>query len=218
MASNEKFTRWTTAISITIAAFAISISLLEMWSKQRKNELSQWQRVVVYQIIEKEQGLKFDDIKSKYIVAAQQFESFDIPKKEIQDGALRSILMGLHKDDLVHIASDRRYRPVLAKWQPKEDIMWKMFEHEMKMKELYPKIRVEVVELLNLECGKYNKDQLYRKISGKYDIEFPIFFDMLNSMRGREVNKLSDETWCSTYDINIEEEKEHNNTTAPDRE
>lgn len=48
----------------------------------------------MYRLIE-EGATSFDEIRTGYVVAAQQFSDVRIPKKDIQDGALKRLLLSM---------------------------------------------------------------------------------------------------------------------------
>jgi hypothetical protein len=92
---------WIGAASAVIAASAFVFSVLTRRKADGEAELRNWQRVVIYSLIEQASPILFDDLKSRYLQKAQQMLFHRVPKKEIQDASLRRILLDLQKDGVI---------------------------------------------------------------------------------------------------------------------
>ncbi len=64
-----------TSLTLVVAAVTFVYALVERNSRERRQEIRNWQRVIIYDLI-KGGVRKFDDIRVRYVVAAQQFDNF----------------------------------------------------------------------------------------------------------------------------------------------
>jgi len=81
--------------------------LYEANSRQWEQKVQNWQSAIVYQIIEKNQGIWFDGISESYVNEAQK-TSVPIPREKLTNVQLRLVLMGLISKNIIshdHIAS-----------------------------------------------------------------------------------------------------------------
>ena len=78
------------AASAVIAATAFVFSLWVRWKGERDAELRNWQRVVIYFLIEESKAARkrasFEDLKSEYL-RSTAVAAMKLPRKEIQDDA-----------------------------------------------------------------------------------------------------------------------------------
>ena len=77
---------------------------------EREAELRDWQRVVIYTLIEEAAPIAFKDLKSRYLRRAQELLSRKVPRKVIQDDSLKRILLDLQKDGVVMRRTDLTYQ------------------------------------------------------------------------------------------------------------
>lgn len=197
---SEKISHWAGALSALIAAIALAISLAKYWSDTEASKIGKWQEVAVYEYILENPLKTFREIKIGYIVEAQQITSFSLPKEEIQDDSLRKILLKLQADGLIRLRDTLQYEVVLAVYQPNPQEILDIVKKQQELNDLYPMIKVKVIDLLKRDCGQLNQEEIYRKVSESINIEQHIFLDMLHSMRGKEVSLEDDLTWCITID------------------
>jgi hypothetical protein len=101
---------WTAVASAVVAVFTFIFSVRMRYRAERESTLRDWQRVVIYSLIEESVALSFDDLKSRYLQKAGQLLTHNVPKKDIQDDALKRILLDLQKDNLVIRHQDRTYQ------------------------------------------------------------------------------------------------------------
>jgi hypothetical protein len=73
-----------TSLTLVVTALAFVYTLWEHNSRESRREIQEWQKVVVYGIIENGTTV-FDEIIVRYVVAAQQFSDLSIPSDTIQD-------------------------------------------------------------------------------------------------------------------------------------
>jgi hypothetical protein len=62
---------WMPAISAASAALAFVYSVWVRLKTERDSRLRDWQRVVIYTLIQDMPGTSFDDLKAKYLQRAQ---------------------------------------------------------------------------------------------------------------------------------------------------
>ena len=97
---------WTAgALSLVISTATFVFNVVDRVIKERRDELLKWQRAIVYSIIQ-DGAITFEDIKLRYLAAAQQISDIKVPKKEIQDSALKLVLLSLVEGKLVSVTSD----------------------------------------------------------------------------------------------------------------
>src|SRR5262245_28782777 len=149
---------WIAAISAFIAASAFVFSVLTRRKTERDAELRNWQRVVIYSLIEQASPLSFDDLKSRYLQRAQQLLSDPIPKKEIQDDALRRILLDLQKDGLILRKDDLRYQVQLK--IPVEASALEELQRMRREKTL----KAKLLALIERDSGVYTAETLVRRL------------------------------------------------------
>ena len=98
-----------TATSAVVAATTFAITMIARSRETEKKRVESWQRIVIYQIIRTQDGCNFTYIKTAYLQEAQTLESFSLPKSEIQNDALRKILLSMVVDNLILEDVEGRY-------------------------------------------------------------------------------------------------------------
>lgn len=201
---SEKIAHWATAVSAVISAIVLVISIFKYWGDTDKEKVSDWQKVVVYEIILKNKDNNFNAIKIGYVTESQQITTFDIPREQIQNDSLMKVLLELQESRLINLTDKGLYVPVLAYIQknPSEYMaqMISMLQSEKQNSELYPVVKTKILDVIKNDCGKYDQGTLYRAVSEKIEVDAPMFYNILHRMRGNEVHLLDDNTWCATYD------------------
>ena len=174
-----------TGLSLVVTALTLIFAFWEHHVREKQRQLLNWQKVVVYKIIEDGHNV-FDDIKINYIAETQQFLEFDIPKEEIQDGALKLVLMSLLETKLISISLDDQY--VLNKVSLQENDFKELAAGEMRKRMNQPRLLGKLYEFLDRESGKYTIDQLYRTLEiDQYENTFDDFNVLLREMANRNV-------------------------------
>lgn len=98
------------ALSAVVGALSF---VYTVWSKRKtdgESELLDWQRVVIYSLIEDSAPIDFDDLKSRYKRKAKEMLSGRLPAKVIRDDSLKRILLDLQKDGVVMRRTDLSYQ------------------------------------------------------------------------------------------------------------
>src|ERR1700742_3891450 len=149
---------WIPAISAASAASAFVYSVWVRLKTERDARLRDWQRVVIYTLIQDMSVTSFDDLKVKYLQRAQQLLTVSVPKKEIQDDALRRILLDLQRDNLIYRGDSSTYQ-IQYKF-PVEAWAFDLLKRSEKVRHLKPKV-LAIVEQNN---GIYTSDALARKL------------------------------------------------------
>jgi hypothetical protein len=162
----KDFADLATSLTLIVAALTFVYTLLERNSRERRKELQDWQKVVVYQIVDEGTG-DFDQIRVHYVIAAQQFPDFKIPKKDIQDGALRLLLLSLMESRLISITEDGQY--IVNRVSLAENIMRSAAISQMQKKLAENKLLSQLFLTLDHDSGKYGVDQLYRVLKASED-------------------------------------------------
>ena len=100
----KEFAELGEALSMVVAALALCFAVYERRTREKDRRILEWQRVVVYGLIDSG-ATTFNDLKVRYVTAASQFQDVEIPKGNIQDSALRLVLLALIRDRLVSQSS-----------------------------------------------------------------------------------------------------------------
>jgi hypothetical protein len=170
---------WAAAASAMIAAFAFVFSVLTGFKTQRDAELRSWQRVVIYSLIEQAAPISFEDLKSKYLQKAQQLLSGKVPKKEIQDDALKRILLDLQKDGVIIRRDDCSYQVQVK--VPMEAWAYEELKRLLRERTLKPKL----LAIVERESGVHTSDSLVRWLHDqKIMVSFEEVDDLLHQLRG----------------------------------
>jgi hypothetical protein len=208
----EKISHIAAALGVVIAAFTLWHALDEQNQRASREEISKWQQVAVYNIILSHEQISFKEIKSKYLDASMQVSFEELPKNELKDDALRAALIDLQAANLIFLTTDKNYRVTMASWQyPRKERVLDLLNYDMKIKMLYPKVRLKIMDVLFKNCGQYTQEQLHREVDSTFKVEFAVFVDMLHQMRNREVLLYEDGTWCLTHDISLENNSTNGN-------
>lgn len=160
----KDFADLATALSLVVGALTFVFAFVDKAGRDRRTELLSWQRVIVYKIIE-EGGAEFEDIKIRYVIAAQQFADFKIPKKEIQDGALKLVLLSLMEARLISRTDEGTF--VVNVVSLHENMFKDLAVAQMHKQLGMGKIMSALYELLDRESGAYTIDQLYRRVNAQ---------------------------------------------------
>lgn len=148
-----------TSLTLIVAALTFVYTIWERNSRERRRELEDWQRVLIYDLIETG-AIEFDEIRTRYVVAAQQFSGFRIPRKAIQDGALKRLLLSMVEARLISITDADTY--AVNRVSQSEDQFKRAAIVEMQKRQGLNTILSTVFQTLDSDSGKFTIDQLYR--------------------------------------------------------
>ena len=96
--------------SAVVATTSFVYSVVVRRRGERANELRDWQRVVIYTLIEEAASITFDDLKSRYLQKAKAMLSRHVPNRVIQDDSLKRILLDLQSEGVVIRGADLAYQ------------------------------------------------------------------------------------------------------------
>ncbi|WP_226669120.1 hypothetical protein [Microbulbifer aggregans] len=156
------FGKLTTTFSTAIAAGAFALSAWIWVSDNHAKKVTDWQSVVVYEVIRDGKGVTFQDIRTMYLDKAAQLKDFDLSKDDISDSALQKILINLSSSMIVYLDfSDRYY---ISK-QPKRDerSMGNFDDFQIKQ-DTQEKMRARIVRIIEDDPEKYTTDAISRKL------------------------------------------------------
>lgn len=145
-------------VSVVIAAITFVFSLLERNAREKRKEIADWQRLAVYESI-RAGSTTFETIKLNYVVAAQQYPGIDIPKKDIQDGALRLALLSLIEAKLISLSVDGRY--LLNVVSTDEEEYKKVLIKNLTYRENMAQMGNRVIDALRRESGRHTVEELF---------------------------------------------------------
>ena len=99
-----------------------------------------------------------------------------VPKADIQDGALKVVLISLLESNLISLTTDGQYLLNVVE-PPGANASKKMMEEmAIKMMTVQTKIIPKVHELVQMQPGIYSIDALYRHLKDRYDdLDFDAF-------------------------------------------
>lgn len=198
-----KIANWMTAVATLATAASLGLALYQHTQKEAKEEVAQWQRVLLYKIISEGNGVSFRDLKLRYVAEATQLQSFKLPAKEIQDDALRFNLLDLQKDRLVILGLNGTYRPLVEIPDLQRDMITSMVRTEASRKDAYYVQRPKILRLIEAESGRYTIEELYQRVrDAKMEVSEEDFYNLISSLRvERFVNRDDRGRLWSTYDI-----------------
>jgi hypothetical protein len=160
----KDFADLASSLSVVVAALAFVLALIERTTRERKSQLLGWQRVVVYRLVE--DGIsEFEQIKLHYVVAAQQYPDFKIPTRDIQDGALKLVILSLIEARLISRTDEGDYVVNVISLQENQlkNLAFAQVHKQMGV----ARLTSQLYEALERESGKFTVDQLYRHLDGK---------------------------------------------------
>jgi hypothetical protein len=165
----------TTEISAAVAAMTLLFGVYKAWRKFEGDRLREWQKVVVYSIIEKNfpEPTSFDYIRSRYLETVQAFDEFSIPRKQIRDSALVRVLLCLIEGAVIVRIIDGRYTIPVAGPSNQE-----LFDRMRRMNALGDAI----LTVLASDSGRYSREELKNRLGQQFPFGAGEFEGLLNSM------------------------------------
>jgi hypothetical protein len=150
-----------TALTLIVATVTFVLALSEHRKREQEKRVQNWQRVVVYKIIN-DGVADFDQIKIRYVTEAQQISTFKLPKEEIQDDALQLALMTLISDHLISKSADADSAYLVNAASQHENQIKSLAMGQIQRQMSQNRILSKLYETLEVNSGKYTIDQLYR--------------------------------------------------------
>ena len=151
-----------TALTLVVATVTFVLALIEHRQRERDKRIQNWQKVVVYKLIE-DGASEFNEIKVLYVTEARQFSEFNLPQQEIQDSALRLALMSLLSERLISKSAETGgflINVVSTQESKIKDLAMIQIQQKMAQNLLVTRL----YEKLDNESGRYTTDQLYRAL------------------------------------------------------
>lgn len=193
-----------TALSTAIAAGTLGFALYQHNAKENSEKVSKWQQTLIYKIISERSATNFEAIKAHYITEAAQLTQFELPKEEIQDEALRYILLELQKDKLITVTSSKLYKPLVDGPNQQFAIMLDILKTDFDRKSAYYIQRPRILRLIESIEGP-TSTELYQKVKDdKIDISEDDFYNVIFSLRiERFVMKDINQRLWATHDEEV---------------
>jgi hypothetical protein len=164
------------ALSLIVAAATLYFSYRSERTRKLREEVTNWQRVVVYRTIAKGKT-DFEEIKQAYLGEAQQLAGLELGKEQIQDNALMLVLMSLLESKLISLAAENRYLLTVAS---EGENQWReIFGQEAIYRQKAIELRARLLAILETESGKYTIETMHR--SEKIE-ELGLKFDAYNAL------------------------------------
>jgi hypothetical protein len=92
-------------LGVVVAAVGVWITIEDLNKKEATKAIDEWQRSVVYDLIEKNPGIRFPNLSVRYVTEAQKLPN-QIPRKQIDDEHLRLALLGLIQGNAIVVVGD----------------------------------------------------------------------------------------------------------------
>ena len=196
-----------TAFSAVMSFLAVAVAAFQYYQFEQDKKTEDWQKVVVYKyVLEEENPVNFNQIKSNYVANAQQLRSFDLEEESIQDDALRKVLLDLQSSGVIQMVKDEKFEPVVEKTSVAMTLMRDMLIQQKLTPDYkdYVELQQIIFDELSFEgnCYKYTPDTLWAKISNSKKLKFnqASFLETLHSMRPHLVLFRADGKLCLNYD------------------
>lgn len=158
---------------IEMAATIIGISagvigLYKYFSDKREKELREWQKVVIYKILQQNEitPLRFTDILDRYRSAVQAFVAVDLKKNEISEDALRRVLLELACSGIVILEQNDSFLLKIAKAQT-------FLETRLEL------VNQELIRMIAPNPFVYTLDDFAKEVSSKIDMPMPLLRDWI---------------------------------------
>jgi hypothetical protein len=160
-----------------IAGLALALSLWATFGDHRLSRTREWQRVVVYTVVE-ERSLSghpaaLTEIQLHYLQRAQQILNVRLSRKELQEAALRRILLDLQADGLVEQGVDGRYR------LPGRSALDAHTADQLNSLLRERQIRPRVLKILERKSGHITREGLVRELS---EADVHVSFDEIDNL------------------------------------
>jgi hypothetical protein len=161
------------ALTFVVAAVTFILTVLDKHQRLRKVELQNWQRLVVHEVCKK--PVNFEQIKRAYLDAVVQFQEFKIPKKEIQDGALKLALFSLRASGLISLDTQDQY--FQKRQSASAEILTESALMQARIQTVYPVLWSRLYDLLE-RGGEYTVEKAFLKLKVKENLGMD--FDQFN--------------------------------------
>lgn len=167
-----------------IALLSLLFGGYKYYESVKASKIADWQRVVVFSAINRTNGLSYKEIKSSYLEAALQLDSFDLPKSEIQNGALQRILLNLLREKVVGLDLDNKYKVIKFRMPQSESevdkLALQLLERKQEIAEKAYKYRglfYSVTTKVLKDQNQYTIASLYQEVKEEgINIEYEDFF------------------------------------------
>lgn len=177
-------------VASIVGVLALLFSGYKYYESAKKVEIDNWQRIVVFSIIESTNGASFGNIKSSYLQFAQQLDSFELPKSEIQDGALQRLLLNLLREKTIVLDLDNKYKVMRIRMPQSENEEYEMALSMIERKKVLYKsanknrgLFYAISTLLTKSPGFYTTSSLYQEIEQEnFDIDYTEFFNSIKQL------------------------------------
>jgi hypothetical protein len=119
--NNTNWLDYLTKIAQILGILAVGISAIGLWInardlnyKETQKRIEEWQRTVIYKVIQDNPGIKFENLRDKYVVEAKRAGDDVIASDKLQDSQLMLALLNLISNDVIEVSRDNGYNMVKA--------------------------------------------------------------------------------------------------------
>jgi hypothetical protein len=158
MADQERFKNVATGVSAVVGLIALLVSLFSLWRQASTEQIRNWQEVVVFSIIMESgvNGLKFEEIRSRYREEALAIKDLDLPREEIQESSLNRVLLNLMSKRIIAYTRSGKYK---IAFMPEPDEL-RGTPEEMALHARIEKAADDAIATVKVENCRYTPDQL----------------------------------------------------------
>lgn len=148
----------------------------------KDKQIYEWQQVIVFSIIEKTglDGITFENIRDKYITEATSYEKINISKNKIQPEQLKLVTMNLKTKSLIGERFDGKFYKQVSPFRLND------ITKQLESDEKYNSIGDAIIDIIILNPGKYDANDLYLLVENKLITE-------KNSIERREFDRVLNE-------------------------
>jgi hypothetical protein len=157
--AESKSATWLTAIATLVGVVTLIWAFVEHSLKERAADVQHWQRVVVYKVIAERRGIQFNELKVRYVAEAAQVQTVSLPTKDIQDDALRYVLLDLQRDKLIQLGVDNSYH-ALVDSPPMVDEITITMRNRMKRDNDVILARPAILRFVERESGALSTEEI----------------------------------------------------------
>jgi hypothetical protein len=182
------------AASAVVAAIAFVWSLY-LWRKgERAKQILSWQHVVVFEIIKDRKTCTFNEIRSDYLHSHQQLKDVNVPKKEIQNLALKLVIIGLLEKKLVTIrkgesGQEDTYSISYHSVDEISNELRQLVIADLTKRNTLQKIASKIIDVLRTSSKQYSMEELFAFLTseGTFNIDYTDYNNLIMGMRARKI-------------------------------
>jgi hypothetical protein len=185
--AESKYAPWMTAASTFVGVLAFIFALFQYRAQESSKQVEHWQRVVIHKLIAESNGIPFNDLKLRYITEAAQFQIVSLPAKDIQDDALRHVLLDLQREKLVYLDGRHSYHATIETPAQGDDVVATM-KDRMKRENEITLARPAILRFVERESGLLSTEEIIQRCrEQKVQISDEDVYNLIADLRSQRV-------------------------------